>query len=123
MNDRKWIYTGLGLFVALALFPAWYGAFTGAAAAVPELEYPAHETECVESATYMRANHPALLDEWRDAVVRDGRTEYASTTGALHAMKLTGTCMNCHDNEEAFCGRCHEYADVNPTCWDCHVKP
>lgn len=123
MNDRKWIYTGLGAFVAIALFPAWYGAVGGGDAAPPELEYPATETECVESAEFMRAHHPALLDEWRDAAVREGRTEYTSSTGAVHTLSLTGTCMSCHDNEETFCARCHDYADVNPTCWECHVTP
>ena len=123
MSDRTWIYTGLGVFVALALFPAWYGTLTRAEGAAPELVYPAAETECVESAEYMRAHHPALLGAWRQAAVREGATEYTSSTGAVHAISLTGTCMGCHDDRQTFCVRCHEYADVGPTCWECHVEP
>lgn len=123
MSDRKWIYGGLGVFLALVLFPVWYGATTEADVAAPELEYPADEAECVESVEYMRANHPALLDEWRDALVREGQVEYAATNGERYTISLTGTCMECHDNRETFCVRCHEYADVDPTCWECHVEP
>lgn len=123
MNDRKWIYAGLGVFVALVLFPAWYGALGSAEVRAPELELPADETACVESVEYMRANHPALLSTWRDALVRDGRAEYVASTGERYTISLTGTCMECHENRETFCVRCHDYADVNPTCWECHVEP
>lgn len=123
MSDRSWIYTALGAFVIVVLFPIWYGVLGGAEAGAPELEYPADETECIESAEYMRANHPTLLNGWRNSVVREGQTEFVSTTGERHTMSLTGTCMECHDNRETFCVRCHEYADVEPTCWECHVEP
>lgn len=120
---NKWIYTGLGVFVAVVLFPMWYGAAAGGEPGAPELEYP-DEPACVESAEWMRAHHPALLDDWRDVAVREGHTEYESlTTGARHEISLTGTCMDCHDNQETFCVRCHDYADVDPTCWECHVEP
>jgi hypothetical protein len=123
MNDRKWIYAGLGVFLALVLFPAWYDALEPAAAGAPELEYPADETACVESTEFMRANHPVLLNEWRNAAIRDGETEYVATNGEHYTISLTGTCMQCHDNRDTFCVRCHDYADVSPTCWDCHVEP
>lgn len=123
MKDRPWIYTGIGVFLAVVLFPVWYGALAGDGTLAPELEYPEDETECVESAEFMRANHPALLVEWREGLVREGKTEYVSTSGVHHTASLTGTCMSCHDNRETFCVRCHEYADVDPTCWECHVEP
>ena len=71
----------------------------------------------------MRANHPALLDRWRNEVVREGRREYRSSTGGTHVMSLTGTCLRCHGGRAAFCNRCHDYAGVNETCWECHVGP
>jgi hypothetical protein len=122
MTGRTWIYTGLGVFLAVVLFPIWHGALNSEVPVAPELEYP-EEAACIESAEYMRANHPALLNEWRDAAVRDGEIEYISTTGERHTMSLTGTCMECHQSKETFCVRCHEYADVNPDCWSCHVEP
>lgn len=123
MKDRKWIYAGLGVFVALILLPTWYDAATPASSAPPELEYPEDATTCVEGTEWIRANHPVLLNEWRNAVVREGQTEFVSSTGAHYTMSLTGTCLECHENRAAFCDRCHEYADVTPTCWDCHVEP
>lgn len=122
MTGRTWIYTGLGVFVAIALFPIWHGVLHSDAPAAPDLEYP-EEPACVESAEYMRANHPTLLNAWRDAVVRDGEVEYVSSTGEHYTMSLTGTCMECHQKRDTFCQRCHDYADVNPTCWSCHVEP
>lgn len=123
MRDRKWVLSGLGVFCALVLFPVLYGATVGRGATPPEPELPADETACVEATDYMRANHPTLLNAWRDAVVREGRTTYTSAAGATYTMSLTGTCMGCHDNRETFCTSCHDYADVTPTCWDCHVEP
>ena len=119
---NRWIYTGLGVFVAVALFPLWYDAITGADPAAPELEYP-DEAACVESAEWMRANHPSLLDAWRDDLVREGRVEYVASDGVRYTISLTGTCMECHDDRQTFCVRCHDYADVDPTCWECHVEP
>lgn len=121
MSGRTWIYTGLGVVIALVLFPAWHGALNSDAAMAPELEYP--DGECIESAEYMRAYHPAMLNEWRDDVVRDGDVEFVSSSGEHFTKSLTGTCMECHQNRETFCVRCHEYADVDPTCWSCHVEP
>lgn len=123
MRDRKWIFSGLGVFAIAVLFPVWYGATAGRDTAPPELELPADADACVEATAFMTANHPVLLNEWRNAVVRDGRTEYVSATGTAYTMSLTGTCMGCHTNRETFCVRCHDYADVSPTCWDCHVEP
>ena len=85
---------------------------------------PIHGTQCVESREFMLANHMHLLDQWRDAVVRDGRVEYTSVSypDRTYTMSLTGTCLNCHASRDNFCTRCHDYANVDPTCWDCHVE-
>ncbi len=139
MNDKVLILAGLIAFLALATFPFWYAPVAGGDAAPPDLERPT-DGSCVESKEWMIANHMTLLNEWRDAVVRKGETEYTSTTGETHVMSLTGTCMKCHTSRENFCTKCHEYANVLPPpplkeiatarktsrgvrCWHCHREP
>jgi len=123
MCDRTKILAGLGVVLVLAAFPMWQALFAAGDAGRPELELPEDETACVEETEYMSARHMELLNQWRDAVVRQGETEYISTSGDSYTMGLTGTCMDCHDNRERFCTRCHDYADVAPRCWDCHIEP
>jgi len=124
MSDRAKIGVGLVVFVALVTFPVWRVLGAGEAAAPPELELPADAAECVEDTPYMQSLHMDLLNRWRDAVVRQGEREYTSaSTGRTYLMSLTGTCLDCHSDRDTFCNRCHEYADVAPTCWDCHVDP
>ena len=123
MRDRTGIVLGLGAFLVLAAFPLWYGLGSDAERARPELERAVEGPACVEDTLYMTANHQALLSSWRNAVVRDGERTYVSTTGTEHEMSLTGTCMRCHGAAEGFCDRCHTYAGVAVTCWDCHVSP
>ncbi|MEJ2218601.1 MAG: sulfate reduction electron transfer complex DsrMKJOP subunit DsrJ [Gemmatimonadota bacterium] len=122
MRDRKWIIGGLVVFCAVVLFPVWYGFGTRATAAPPDLVLPANDTACVEPTEWMIANHPELLNEWRYEVIRKGRTDYVSSTGATYTMSFTGTCLRCHTSRATFCQRCHDYADVQPTCWNCHVE-
>jgi hypothetical protein len=122
MRDKGGIMAGLVVFLALLAFPIWYTLGSTGDTAAPELERPADGSKCVEGTAYMTANHMDLLDQWRDAVVREGRHEYTSTSGEKHVMSLTGTCMSCHKNRETFCARCHEYANVQPTCWHCHLE-
>jgi hypothetical protein len=72
----------------------------------------------------MAANHMDLLDQWRDSVVREGVWEYTSNAfGTKYKMSLSGTCMECHNDRETFCDRCHTFAGVEPNCWNCHVEP
>jgi hypothetical protein len=33
------------------------------------------------------------------------------------------TCLECHSNKTKFCDQCHNYLDVQPYCWDCHLVP
>lgn len=122
MSDKTRIAVGLGAFLVLAAFPAWPGI--GAAnTAQPDLEAPVDPSGCVEEASTMVARHQGLLNGWRTAVVRDGERFYTSDAGREWEMSLTGTCLSCHTSHEAFCQRCHDYADVSPTCWSCHVAP
>jgi hypothetical protein len=68
----------------------------------------------------MIANHPRLLSDWRNSVVRQGNRDYVSTDGTHHQMSLTKTCIQCHGSAEAFCDQCHKYVNVSVTCWNCH---
>ncbi len=71
----------------------------------------------------MRANHMRLLNDWRDLVVREGERTYTAADGKVYEISLTGTCLKCHSNKETFCDRCHDYAGVTPSCWNCHIIP
>lgn len=122
MNDRVKIIVGLALFVILVTFPIW-SAFGAAMPAPPDLAKPVQATQCVEDTEWMNANHQQLLNQWRDAVVREGRKEYTSRDNTRHEMSLSKTCMGCHESQQTFCDRCHNYADVQLTCWNCHLDP
>lgn len=125
MYDVGKIIVGLAVFLGLVTFPFWYN--TGRAAyKTPELKLPDKSvaTQCIESKEWIRENHMVLLNEWRDAVVRDGARNYVSKTYHKEfAASLQNTCMKCHDNKEEFCDKCHNSSSVTPYCWDCHIAP
>ncbi len=123
MSDKAKVVAGLAVFLGLAGFPIWHALGARGDASRPELELPKDATRCVEDREYMTAYHMDLLNRWRDAVVRNGEKEYTSSSGEKHDMSLTRTCLKCHSNTEEFCTRCHDYADVQPTCWACHTEP
>ncbi|NIM51935.1 MAG: cytochrome C [Gemmatimonadales bacterium] len=123
MSDRAKALFGLALFLVLVAFPMWQTLGAAGDTVRPELELPENETECIEETEYMSARHMELLNQWRNSVVREGETEYTSTAGETYTISLTGTCMECHDNRETFCTRCHDYANVAPRCWNCHIEP
>jgi hypothetical protein len=103
------------------LSPFAYNTVIGDGAAVPELEKPAGAA-CIKDTEWMRANHMDLLDDWRNEVVRDNdRTQVQGMDGKLYDKSLSRTCLSCHKTKANFCDRCHSYADVTPTCWNCHV--
>ncbi len=124
MNNKGAIICGLVVFLAILAFPIWYSLAAAEGVSAPELVLPAGSTQCVEGKDYMAAHHMDLLDNWRNAVVRDGKMTYTSKEfGTQHEMSLTRTCLNCHGARADFCDRCHDYANVEPRCWDCHVDP
>jgi hypothetical protein len=123
MSDRAKTLLGLAVVLVLAAFPTWQRLGAAGDAVRPELELPEDETQCIEETEYMSARHMELLNQWRNAVVREGETEYTSASGETYTISLTGTCMDCHDNRETFCTRCHDYANVAPRCWNCHIEP
>lgn len=123
MRDRVLILGGLALFLILVTWPAWR-ALASPPAPPPDLVLPVEETRCVAPAEFMRASHAQLLIQWRDRVVRDGVRTYVDGDGRVVAMSLSGTCLGaCHTDKTTFCDRCHTYAGMTPTCWDCHLVP
>ena len=123
MSDKGKAIIGLFFLLILFLSPVLYSLAGGGDGPRPELVMPVGETNCVELKEYMTANHMNLLNKWRDMVVRDGEKTYTSKEfGTTHEMSLTGTCLGCHTDRETFCNRCHDYTDVNPYCWDCHIE-
>ena len=123
MYDAGKIIPGLVVFVILLAFPVWYNVASGWTGQTPEPQIATEEDQCVETAQYMRDNHMRMLDEWRQSVVRDGNRIYTSSEGDKYEISLTGTCMTCHPNKTEFCDRCHDYAGIEPDCWDCHIQP
>ena len=122
MFNKGWVIGGIIIFVAAAAFPFyWYSL--GQGKPFPQLELPEKEKQCIESVAFMRANHMRLLDAWRIAVVRDDLLIYTSAKGKKFEMNLHKTCMGCHTSSDRFCNRCHDYNDVVPPCWNCHVAP
>ena len=122
MKDKKFIVTGVIIFIVIAIFPFWYNR--GKAAPAPELQLKEKAKAakvCVRSAEYMKAEHMQLLDLWRDSVVRRGDRIYVSPSGQEYNMSLSNTCLDCHSNKAEFCDKCHNYASVRPYCWDCHI--
>ena len=123
MNDKKWIISGIVVFVLIALFPFWYNR--GKAVPAPKVELTEQAKaakECVRSTEYMRAEHMQLLDVWRHAVVREAERVYVNPSGKEFNMSLSNTCLDCHSNKAEFCDRCHNYASVRPYCWTCHIE-
>ncbi len=125
MYDAGKIIAGVAVFLVLVTAPLWYNSLTASPSDAPELGSPPNGAErCIEDAGFMRSAHVDLLNEWREAVVREGRRGYVSdATGRTWDMSLSRTCMDCHSNKSEFCDRCHTYMAVDPYCWDCHVEP
>jgi hypothetical protein len=127
MYNARGIITGLVIFVAFVSFPFWLSL--GQAVSAPEisLDTPTirqmQERVCIENTEFMRTQHMVLLADWKEAVVRDGNRIYVATDGREYRISLQNTCMDCHSNKEEFCSACHNYADVRPGCWTCHVAP
>jgi len=133
------IIASLIIFVAILTFPFFYNM--GKANAGPDLPTyaaSANLQQCVEPAEYMRANHMQLLNQWRNADVRDGKSIYINSQGKSFDISLE-SCVECHSTQatkntvgvnnpalktsDQFCVSCHHYASVEPTCWSCHSGP
>ena len=129
MHDGSRILPALGAFLVLVTYPVWHAVATGQDARVPKLAKPAEATQCVlptpemQEARQMRRTHMQLLMTWRDEAVREGERVYVSASGRHYDKNLTGTCLQCHADKAGFCDRCHQYLQVTPHCWECHVDP
>ncbi|MFA5904119.1 MAG: sulfate reduction electron transfer complex DsrMKJOP subunit DsrJ [Desulfobacula sp.] len=126
--NKNMIMTGLVIFVLAVLSPFWFNMITTIEAAPkPELLGKAkEEKKCVLEKYDMRANHPSLLDEWRDSVVRDSDRQYKAANGHSFGISLStgqNSCLGCHEDKAKFCDSCHTYASVDPYCWECHTNP
>ena len=133
MSDKPIIIAGLAGFVVLVTFPFWYPLVLGQAfQSPPAREYP-QDVRCIEKKEWMAANHMNLLKQWRKEVVRSRGPEakpYESESGKEYAKSLTDTCMACHGkkdmldgNGDTSCTQCHNYAGIEPDCWNCHIEP
>jgi hypothetical protein len=127
MKDKGKILTGVAVFLGLMAFPVWYNLGSGKASYRPDIVIKTRNVpgrdRCVLQTEYMRTSHMNLLNEWRDRVVRFDERIHVSPDGRTFERSLTATCLSCHDNKASFCDRCHDFAGVQPNCWDCHVVP
>lgn len=127
MHDGWKIIIGLLIFAGLITFPVLYSGGKVAPIPDPKIDTPEiqklAEKKCIEPKSFMKTEHMKLLSDWRDSVVREGKTIYVATDGKNYTMSLQKTCMNCHSSKKKFCDQCHNYSAVVPYCWDCHIVP
>lgn len=124
MYDTGKIITGLAIFGGLVTFPLWYDALNGKTGYVPKPKIVTEEKRCIEPKEYIRTQHPNMLKDWRESVVRRGSRTYVASDKKEYTMSLTRTCMKCHTTKlEEFCLQCHNYMGVVNNCWDCHEYP
>ena len=122
LYNKGAILTGLVIFIAIVSFPFWFNHGKAVSAPDPVLADVAKAAgECIHSTEFMKAEHMQILNDWRHTVVRDGQRIYVNEKGKPFEMSLSNTCLDCHDNKTQFCDRCHDYASVDPYCWDCHI--
>ena len=123
MRDRAWILLGLVAFLLLLTSPLWWNMRARAGLKGPDLVLPADQKDCVLPAHEMNVSHMQLLLQWRDEVVRQEIHSFKAYDGKVYDMRLSGTCLSCHEKAK-FCDRCHNYVGVKtPYCWDCHIDP
>ena len=123
MYNKGKIIAGLVIFVVFFTSPFLIGWKSGPPPE-PELTPKAKlAKQCVEAKDYMVESHMQMLNDWRDEAVREGKRTYVATDGKEYTVSLQNTCMDCHSNKSKFCDQCHNYAEVNPYCWECHIEP
>jgi hypothetical protein len=117
MRDGGKIVGGLVMVAAIVIGPLWLSSARGVK---PLRLAPPTGERCVASRQEMLRNHPALLADWRERVVRHGERVHDVGNGQQVRMSLTGTCLGCHGHASAFCDKCHAQAAVTLSCWGCH---
>jgi hypothetical protein len=124
LYDKEKVIAGLIIFIVIVTFPFWYNHGKAAPVPEPQLTPKARmEKTCILPKEEMRTEHMKILDDWRHTVVRDAKRLYTARDGKEYMMSLSNTCMDCHSKKSEFCDRCHNYANVDPYCWDCHIYP
>ncbi|MEW6743545.1 MAG: sulfate reduction electron transfer complex DsrMKJOP subunit DsrJ [Planctomycetota bacterium] len=118
--DKRKVLTGLGIFLVLMLFPIWYSAAAGKISVIPQPKVDDSRGHCVAPRETIRVSHMELLNEWRDAVVREGERFFVTEDNRRFERSLTRTCIGCHTDRKEFCDQCHDYVSVRPNCFDCH---
>lgn len=122
MYNARYIIPGIIIFVVAFTVPFWGNVFTKPFSR-PAVVLPVGEEQCIEPVAFMQTEHMRILNEWRDAALRDGKRSYVATNGRIWEVSLQNTCMRCHDDKAQFCDTCHNANSVNPYCWDCHIEP
>ncbi len=127
MHDSGKIITGIVIFVILVTFPIWYNLGRATPPPDPKIDTPVIQAlavkKCIEPKNQMKYTHMEILDQWRQTVVRTGERIYTAGDGKQYDMSLQNTCLKCHSNKSQFCDQCHNYLQVKPYCWDCHLAP
>ncbi len=127
MHDGGKIILFLIILLVLFTAPVWYNIIGGQAGkevnpVIATADEPGRD-KCVYDKEYMLGNHMNVLNQWRDDVVRRGDRIHVTEDGRRFSKSLSLTCMDCHSNKEEFCDKCHDYMDVTPYCWTCHIEP
>lgn len=120
MHDSGKVLTGIVIFLVVTLFPVWFSLAGGGLGEAPAVD--PGQGSCVRDRDYMKSSHMELLDEWRNAVVRDGDREPVVVGGRPYEKSLTNSCLSCHAYRD-FCLECHDFMGVEPKCYECHIIP
>src|SRR5210317_1125655 len=119
MYNKGLVITGIVIFVVFFTSPFLIGLVKSGPPPEPELTPKAKlAKQCVEAKEYMVESHMQMLNDWRNQAVREGKRIYVATDGKEYTVSLQNTCMDCHSNKSKFCDQCHNYAEVNPYCWE-----
>lgn len=112
--------------LVVAALTLWVGVGTAQAeGAVPFPMIPkaAAGTSCVKDPDVMRRTHMDVLNHQRDDTMRMGvrgtDTQLQECLTCHAVQDASGTTVD-HTNSQHFCVTCHEYAAVDPDCWQCH---
>ena len=132
---NKHLQTILAVLIGLVVFAGgWLFMHAGHPGAVPAVAaapaapvaaakaVPVDSTRCIAQTEWMRAHHMQVLNEWRYDSVRNGNRTHVTKDGRRFDKSLN-TCLGCHGSNPMFCFMCHQYANVKPTCWNCHISP
>lgn len=122
MYNTGKVLIGIIVFVGIFISPFFLNLTGGEAHIKPDPKLPIQYDKCIYDTEYMKAYHMDLLNDWRDLVVRED-IRFMQFEGKKIEMSLSRTCMKCHTSKKDFCDECHNYLDVVPYCWDCHVAP